>query len=137
VEEKDFDFSAGPEAVKKAALQRVRDAYEIKIKFEDPNALQSLERYTLLGAIDRLWQEHLYAIDALRHSINLRTIGQKDPLIEYKREAYEMFVELMGIPRRKAMDFTIAWTASERMKSSSRNPAPGPWRPCPWATSRR
>jgi preprotein translocase subunit SecA len=96
VEEKDFDFNAGPEAVNKAALQRVRDAYDIKIKFEDPNALQSLERYTLLGAIDRLWQEHLYAIDALRHSINLRTIGQKDPLVEYKREAYTMFSDLMG-----------------------------------------
>src|SRR5271155_1579880 len=95
-EEKDFDFSAGPEAVQKAALQRIRDAYDIKIKFEDPNALQSLERYTLLGAIDRLWQEHLYAIDSLRHSINLRTIGQKDPLIEYKREAYTMFSDLMG-----------------------------------------
>ena len=94
--EKDFDFSAGPEAVAKVALQRVRDAYDIKIKFEDPNALQSLERYTLLGGIDRLWQEHLYAIDSLRQSINLRTIGQKDPLVEYKREAYQMFATLMG-----------------------------------------
>jgi preprotein translocase subunit SecA len=96
VEEKDFDFAAGPEAVKKAVLQKVRDAYDIKIKFEDPNALQSLERYTLLGGIDRLWQEHLYAIDALRHSIGLRTIGQKDPVIEYKREAYQMFSDLMA-----------------------------------------
>ena len=92
----DFDFAASHETVVKAALQRVREAYEIKIKFEDPNALQSLERYTLLGAIDRLWQEHLYAIDSLRHSINLRTIGQKDPLVEYKREAFSMFSELMG-----------------------------------------
>jgi preprotein translocase subunit SecA len=96
VEEKNFDFSAGPEAVQKAALQRVREAYDIKIKFEDPNALQSLERFTLLGSIDRLWQEHLYAIDSLRHSIGLRTIGQKDPLIEYKREAFQMFSDLMG-----------------------------------------
>ena len=95
-EEKDFNFDGGPEAVTKTVLQRVRDAYDIKIKFEDPNALQSLERYTLLGAIDRLWQEHLYAIDSLRHSINLRTIGQKDPLVEYKREAYQMFSDLMG-----------------------------------------
>jgi len=96
VTEQDFDLEAGVEAVAKATLQRVRDAYEIKIKFEDPNALQSLERYTLLGSIDRLWQEHLYAIDSLRQSISLRTIGQKDPLIEYKREAYAMFSELMG-----------------------------------------
>jgi preprotein translocase subunit SecA len=92
----DFDFEKGPEEVAKAAIQKVRDAYEIKIKFEDPNALQSLERYTLLGSIDRLWQEHLYAIDSLRTSINLRTIGQKDPLIEYKREAFSMFSDLMG-----------------------------------------
>jgi len=96
VDEKSFDFSAGAEAVEKAALQKVRDAYDIKIKFEDPNALQSLERYTLLGAIDRLWQEHLYAIDSLRQSIQLRTIGQKDPLVEYKREAFTMFSDLMG-----------------------------------------
>ena len=92
----DFDFDKGPEEAAKVAIQKVRDAYEIKIKFEDPNALQSLERYTLLGSIDRLWQEHLYAIDSLRTSINLRTIGQKDPVIEYKREAYSMFADLMG-----------------------------------------
>ncbi|MCE0498555.1 MAG: preprotein translocase subunit SecA [Methylacidiphilales bacterium] len=96
VSAQDFDFTAGPEAVVKAALQRVRDAYEIKIKFEDPKALQSLERYTLLGSIDRLWQEHLYAIDSLRQSIQLRAMGQRDPLVEYKREAYNMFADLMG-----------------------------------------
>ena len=92
---KDFDFTKGPAAAVEEILRRVKEAYEIKIKFEDPNALQSLERYTLLGSIDRLWQEHLYAIDALRQSINLRTIGQKDPVIEYKREAYSMFSDLM------------------------------------------
>jgi preprotein translocase subunit SecA len=92
----DFDFNAGPGAVAATTLEKVREAYEIKIKFEDPNALESLERYTLLGSIDRLWQEHLYAIDSLRQSISLRTIGQKDPLVEYKREAYKMFEDLMG-----------------------------------------
>ncbi len=92
----DFEFGKDTDAVAKTAIQKVRDAYEIKIKFEDPNALQSLERYTLLGSIDRLWQEHLYAIDSLRTSINLRTIGQKDPVIEYKREAFSMFSDLMG-----------------------------------------
>jgi preprotein translocase subunit SecA len=99
VAESDFVFgkdSVAAEAAAKIAIQKVKDAYEIKIKFEDPNALQSLERFTLLGSIDRLWQEHLYAIDSLRTSINLRTIGQKDPLIEYKREAYTMFADLMG-----------------------------------------
>lgn len=76
--------------------KRVRDAYEIKVKFEEPSALESLERYTILSAIDQPWQEHLYAMDGLRTSINLRAYGQKDPLIEYKQEAYTMFEQLMG-----------------------------------------
>jgi preprotein translocase subunit SecA len=58
--------------------------------------VKSLERYIILNAIDRLWQEHLYAMDALREGVYLRSYAQKDPLIEYKTEAYEMFVELMA-----------------------------------------
>jgi preprotein translocase subunit SecA len=54
-----------------------------------------VERYTILSAIDRLWQEHLYEMDSLRHSIGLRGYGQRDPLIEYKAEAYKIFDELM------------------------------------------
>jgi preprotein translocase subunit SecA len=97
VTEKDLDFAAGPAEVAKQTLQRVRDAYEIKIKFEDPNALESLERYTVLGSIDRLWQEHLYAIDALRQGIGLRAHAQRgDPLTDYKGEAYKLFADLMG-----------------------------------------
>ena len=46
-----------------------------------------VERYTILSAIDKLWQEHLYEMDSLRYSIGLRGYGQRDPLIEYKAEA--------------------------------------------------
>jgi preprotein translocase subunit SecA len=55
----------------------------------------TVERYTILSAIDRLWQEHLYEMDSLRYSIGLRGYGQRDPLIEYKAEAYKIFDELM------------------------------------------
>jgi preprotein translocase subunit SecA len=48
-----------------------------------------------LSAIDKLWQEHLYEMDSLRHSIGLRAHGQRDPLIEYKAEAFKIFDELM------------------------------------------
>ena len=58
--------------------------------------MKSLERYIILNAIDRLWQEHLYAMDALREGVYLRAYAQKDPLIEYKAEAYDMFIELMA-----------------------------------------
>jgi preprotein translocase subunit SecA len=73
----------------------VRKAYEVKIGFENPEALKEVERYTILSAIDKLWQEHLYEMDSLRYSIGLRAHGQRDPLIEYKAEAYKIFEELM------------------------------------------
>ena len=73
----------------------VRKAYELKISFEQPDALKTVERYTILSAIDRLWQEHLYEMDSLRYSIGLRAHGQRDPLIEYKAEAFKIFEELM------------------------------------------
>lgn len=76
--------------------ERIKKTYEAKVKFENEEAVVSLERYIILNAIDRLWQEHLYGMDGLRQSIGLRAIGQKDPLIEYKTEAYGMFEELMG-----------------------------------------
>jgi preprotein translocase subunit SecA len=73
----------------------VRKAYELKISFENPEQLRTVERYTVLSAIDRLWQEHLYGMDSLRNSIGLRAYGQRDPLIEYKAEAFKIFEELM------------------------------------------
>src|SRR5436190_1747203 len=77
-------------------LEKIKNAYERKSSHEEPTAVKSLERYIILNAIDRLWQEHLYAMDALREGVYLRSYAQKDPLIEYKTEAYDMFVELMA-----------------------------------------
>jgi preprotein translocase subunit SecA len=73
----------------------VRKAYDLKVSFEQPDALKVLERHTILSAIDHLWQEHLYEMDSLRTSIGLRAHGQRDPLVEYKAEAYRIFEELM------------------------------------------
>jgi len=77
-------------------IGKIKESYERKSSHEEPSAVKSLERYIILNAIDRLWQEHLYAMDALREGVYLRGYAQKDPLIEYKTEAYEMFVELMA-----------------------------------------
>jgi preprotein translocase subunit SecA len=76
--------------------EKIKTAYRQKVQHEESEAVTGLERYILLNAIDRLWQEHLYAMDGLREGIYLRSYGQKDPLIEYKAEAYEMFSQLMG-----------------------------------------
>jgi preprotein translocase subunit SecA len=76
--------------------EKIKTAYRQKVQHEESEAVTGLERYILLNAIDRLWQEHLYAMDGLREGIYLRSYGQKDPLVEYKAEAYEMFSQLMG-----------------------------------------
>jgi preprotein translocase subunit SecA len=73
----------------------VRKAYDLKVSYENPAALTEIERYTILTAIDKLWQEHLYGMDSLRNSIGLRAYGQRDPLIEYKAEAFTLFEDLM------------------------------------------
>ncbi len=96
----DLGTLTDPDLVADRVLTKVKEIYEVKVRSEVPEAVQSTERYILLNSIDRLWQEHLYAMDSLRTSINLRAHGQKDPLIEYKQEAYKMFEELVGNIRR-------------------------------------
>jgi preprotein translocase subunit SecA len=85
-----------PEEASAFLVEQIKSSYELKCSHEEQLAVTVMERYILLNAIDRLWQEHLYAMDALREAVGLRVHAQKDPLIEYKNEAYEMFVELMA-----------------------------------------
>ena len=63
--------------------------------FTGDNVIRSLERDILLRVVDNKWIDHLHNIDMLREGINLRAYGQKDPLLEYRREAYEMFNKMM------------------------------------------
>jgi preprotein translocase subunit SecA len=77
-------------------IERVKKAYAVKESVEIPEALGSLERYVVINAIDHHWQEHLTEMEELRRSIGLRSYGQKDPLVEYKGEAYKYFEELMN-----------------------------------------
>ena len=90
-----FD-SRSPEENSQFLVDRIKQAYQQKVSHEESEAVAGLERYVILNAIDRLWQEHLYAMDGLREGIYLRSYGQKDPLVEYKAEAYDMFSELMA-----------------------------------------
>ena len=77
-------------------LARIREAYAVKESVEQPDALGALERYVVINAIDHHWQEHLTEMEELRRSIGLRSYGQKDPLVEYKGEAFKYFEELMN-----------------------------------------
>ena len=76
-------------------VARVRALYEEKMKGEHEDGARELERYIVLNAIDRQWQDHLYTMDGLREGAHWMAIGQKDPLIEYKKEAFSLFEGLM------------------------------------------
>jgi preprotein translocase subunit SecA len=91
----------------KAFLQeQMRNAYDIKegqVEHARPGLMREAERFFILQQIDTLWREHLQAMDALRESVGLRGYGQKDPLIEYKNEGYDMFLDMMIQMRRNVI----------------------------------
>ncbi len=87
--------AANAEQAARTVYERVRRAYELKAEVEDPQALPMMERFILLHSIDTLWQEYLRSMDNLRQGVGLRAYGQSDPLVEYKREAFNMFSTLM------------------------------------------
>ncbi len=74
----------------------VRRAYEAKEAEETPENMRTLERMVVLNAIDTLWVDHLDAMEHLREGVGLRGYGQRDPLVEYKQEAYRLFEELLA-----------------------------------------
>jgi preprotein translocase subunit SecA len=86
-----------------AVQQAGRQAFEDKVRYlqdiESRTGLAKLSEEALsrvtLGVIDEKWKDHLYDLDQLREGISYRAWGQKDPLVEYKQEAYEMFMGLM------------------------------------------
>ena len=59
------------------------------------NIFEQFQKFVMFRTIDQKWKEHLYAMDQLREGINLRAYGQKNPLVEYKQEGYEMFTQMM------------------------------------------
>jgi preprotein translocase subunit SecA len=87
------------DAVIPKVLERIREAYQLKEEAEDPEALRRLERIVLISTIDRHYQNHLTEMEDLRQSVGLRSYGQKDPLVEYKNEAYSFFNDMMATVR--------------------------------------
>ncbi len=95
------DLSVGE--IKTFLHEQVRIAYDLKeaqIDQYQPGLMRQAERFFILQRIDTLWREHLQQMDALRESVGLRGYGQKDPLIEYKSEGYELFLDMMTNIRR-------------------------------------
>jgi len=98
------DLSVGE--IKTFLHEQVRIAYDMKeaqIEQVQPGLMRQAERFFILQQIDTLWREHLQQMDSLRESVGLRGYGQKDPLIEYKSEGYELFLDMMTNIRRNVV----------------------------------
>lgn len=87
------DFSI--EELRAFVVGEIAKAYEEKESIEKPEELRKLERFVVIRSIDRHWQDHLTEMEDLRRSVGLRGYGQKDPLNEYKSEAFVFFESLM------------------------------------------
>lgn len=80
--------------IKNTIFSTLSDEYEQKVKDLDLEARKSIEKIVYLQVLDNTWREHLYMMDNLKTGIGLRGYNQKDPLIEYKKESYNLFLEL-------------------------------------------
>jgi preprotein translocase subunit SecA len=89
-----------PDAMNRAELgdaifDKLKERYDAKEKLIGPDAMRYHERMIMLSVVDAQWKDHLLSMDHLKEGIGLRGYGQHDPLIEYKRESFEMFEEMM------------------------------------------
>ncbi len=78
-----------------AIFDKLRERYDAKEKLIGPDAMRYHERMIMLSVLDQYWKDHLLSMDHLREGIGLRGYGQHDPLVEYKRESFEMFEDMM------------------------------------------
>jgi preprotein translocase subunit SecA len=101
-------------------VQKIRDGFERKLE-SFGQLREDILSWVLLHVIDEKWRDHLYDLDHLKASIGFRSYGQKDPLIEYKQEAYSMFVDFMTDLRRTVASLTF--------KSQLQVPQPRPTMP--------
>ena len=107
-----------PAAAGEFVMKRVEEAYEVKCAGEDQRVLPYMERGVFLQVIDREWQDYLRAMDDLRTGVNLRAYGQRDPLIEYKKEAFEMFESLMTTIKSKVATSMFRCATASRLQAA-------------------
>ncbi len=126
VDREEIDLTAVDHAELEALLlEDAERAYKEREAELGPELLAELERAVLLTVLDRHWREHLYEMDYLQEGIGLRAIGQRDPLVEYQREAFDMFQGLQETIKREAVAYVfnasveVAEQAEEQRQSSS------------------
>jgi len=99
--------SLGAEGVKEKIMEAAREFLMRKRETIGDEAMKFIQKISLLQVIDSRWKEHLREMDDLKEGIYLRAYGQKDPILEYKSEAYRMFVELIGLINKEALNLVF------------------------------
>ncbi len=97
---------------------KIRAAYNDKEKTLTKDKMHRIAKFVLLQAIDSKWKEHLLNIDHLREGIHLRGYGQRDPLVEYQKEAYEMFMAMIDSIREDSLEYIFRIQAIEAQDAS-------------------
>ena len=118
----------GRDALREELRKHIEEAYRNKEKELGTDLLRYLEKMVLLQVIDHHWKDHLLGMDQLRDGIGLRGYGQKDPLIEYKREGFDMFAGMMGRIKGDALDRLFHVQA---VRGEAPPPPPPPVAPAP------
>jgi preprotein translocase subunit SecA len=102
----DVDLASMPRAaVKERVIDAVNRRYEQKEASIGAEMMRLHQKYILLQVIDQLWKDHLLNVDHLKEGIGLRGYGQRDPLIEYKKESYEIFQEMMELIQDRVVKY--------------------------------
>lgn len=95
VVEKEEFISNDYESLEAKLVEIIKAVYEEKMSIAAPDQRSEIERIIYLQILDNAWKEHLYSMDTLKTGIGLRGYNQKDPLVEYKKESYNMFIDLI------------------------------------------
>src|SRR5258707_13392263 len=93
------------EFLKARLIEDAQDAYVAREQELGTDAMRELERQVLLAVIDRKWREHLYEMDYLQEGVGLRAYAQRDPVVEYQREGFDMFAQMMDGIKEEAVGF--------------------------------
>lgn len=87
--------SLSPDSFKEIVAQSIKSGYMVQVERFGEDEMVMAERFIMLQNLDQLWKDHLLSMDHLREGIGLRGYGQKDPLLEYKKEGYDMFMDMI------------------------------------------
>ena len=115
----------GEEGVKEKIINACKEFYAKKEEILGSEMMARLERYAMLSVIDHKWKEHLREMDDLKEGIGLRAYGQKDPLVEYKGEAFKLFMSLLDEIRNDVVSFAFKFfpQAPDEVQQRRRQPA--------------